>query len=59
MVNKDFVRIKHMLDSVKAILMFIKDKNRTDLDTDRLLCSGILRKLEIIGEAAGKVSQET
>ena len=59
MVDKDLVRIQHMLDSKNAILSFIKEKNRESLDTDRLLSSGVLRELEIIGEAAGRVSQQT
>jgi len=48
-----------MLDSTNAILSFVEDKNRESLDTNRLLLSGILRELEILGEAAGKVSRKT
>ncbi len=48
-----------MLDSTQAILSFIKGKQRTNLDTDRLLLSGIIRELEILGEAAGKVTLST
>lgn len=59
MVDKDLARLQHMLDSTNAILSFIEGKNREHLDTDRLLLSGILRELEILGEAAGKVSQKT
>lgn len=47
-----------MLDSVKAIFFFTQGKVREDLDTDRLLLSGIIRELEIIGEAAGKISSD-
>lgn len=59
MVDKDLVRLQHMLESTNAVLSFIKEKNREDLDTNRLLLSGILRELEILGEAAGKISQQT
>lgn len=59
MANKDLVRLKHMLDSTNAILSFIKGKRRSSLDSNRLLASGIIRELEILGEAAGKVSQKT
>lgn len=59
MIDKDLVRLKHMLDSTKAILSFVKGKKRNSLDTNRLLLSGIIRELEILGEAAGKVSQKT
>jgi uncharacterized protein with HEPN domain len=59
MVNKDLIRLRHMSDSAIAILAFIQGKSRENLDTDRLLLSGILRELEILGEAAGKISQQT
>ena len=48
-----------MLDSSEAILSFIKNKTREQLDTDRLLASGIIRELEILGEAANHVSKDT
>lgn len=59
MDEKDLVRFQHMLDSANAILAFTKGKTRKSLDSDRLLLSGVLRELEIIGEAAGKISQTT
>ncbi|MEI8300340.1 MAG: DUF86 domain-containing protein [Chlamydiota bacterium] len=59
MKSKDLIRLRHMLDSTQAILSFLKGKQRSDLDTDRLLLSGITRELEILGEAAGKVSLPT
>ena len=59
MENKDHARLKHMLDSTEAILSFIKGKRRASLDRDRLLLSAVLRELEIIGEAAGRISEKT
>lgn len=59
MENKDLVRLRHMLDSVEAILSFTKGRRRASLDKDRLLLSAILRELEIIGEAAGRISVKT
>lgn len=59
MESKDLVRIKHMLDSTEAILAFAKGKRSTSLDKDRLFRSAVLRELEIIGEAAGRVSEKT
>ncbi len=59
MENKDLVRLKHMLDSSHAILEFTKGKKRTSLNTSRLLFSAVLREFEILGEAAGKVSDKT
>ena len=59
MKDKDLARLKHMLDSTLAILEFIKGKDRLDLDTDRLLLSGIIREFEVLGEAAGMISKNT
>lgn len=59
MVNKDLVRLKHMLDATNAILSFVKGKRRASLDGNRLLASGVIREFEVLGEAAGKVSQKT
>lgn len=59
MENKDLVRLKHMLDSTEAILSFAKRKQRSSLDKDLLFQSAVLRQLEILGEAAGRVSEKT
>ena len=59
MKSKDLIRLKPMLDSTQAVLEFLQGKNKSDLDTNRLLISGITRELEILGEAAGKVSSPT
>ncbi len=59
MENKDLVRLKHMLDSTRAILDFTKGKKRANLNSNRLLYSAVLREFEVLGEAAGKVSTRT
>jgi uncharacterized protein with HEPN domain len=48
-----------MLDAANEALEFIHGKNRSDLDTDRMLVLSLVKELEIIGEAANKVSAET
>ncbi len=52
-------RLGHMLDSTRAILTFLQNRKRSDLDSDRLLSSGIIREFMILGEAAGKISEKT
>ena len=54
--NADIIRIKHMRDAAKEALSFIKDKNREDLRNDRKLALSLIKEIEIIGEAASKVS---
>jgi uncharacterized protein with HEPN domain len=48
-----------MLDAVNEALTFIQGKIRADLDKERMLVLSLIRELEIIGEAASKVSPET
>ncbi|HEX4840440.1 MAG TPA: HepT-like ribonuclease domain-containing protein [Rhabdochlamydiaceae bacterium] len=45
-----------MLDAAKAICQHIANKKASDLEQDRLLLGGIIRKLLLIGEAANAVS---
>ena len=59
MESKDLARLKHMEDSVNAILTFSKGRRRSSLDKDRLYLSAVLRELEIIGEAAGRITERT
>ena len=59
MLNRDHVRFQHMLDSAQAAITHLSDKRREDLDDNRLLLNGIVRELEILGEAASKVTPTT
>ena len=54
----ELVRLRHMLDAAKEALSFIKGKSRSDLDTNRMLVLSLVKDIEIIGEAASKVSVE-
>ena len=47
-----------MLDHDLEAVAMIKDKTRTDLDKDRQLNLALVRLLEIIGEAATRISKE-
>jgi uncharacterized protein with HEPN domain len=48
-----------MLDAAREALTFIRNKTRADIDRDRLLALGLMKSIEIIGEAASKVSRES
>lgn len=56
--HDDLIRLKHMLDHAREASALVADKSRTDLDTDRVLELALVRLLEIIGEAANRVSTE-
>lgn len=59
MQKDDLVRMRHMLDAAREALSFSSGKSRTDLNSDRMLVLSVVKDIEIIGEAAGKVSQVT
>ena len=57
--DKDLIRLQHMLDYAREALSMAHGKTRAELDTDRQLNLSLVRLLEIIGEAAAHVSDQT
>ena len=58
MRKSDVVRLRHMLDAAREAMRFTRGKQREDLNTDRLLVFGLVKAMEIIGEAAWQISDE-
>lgn len=58
MQPKDITRLRHMVDHADEALQLTLDKTRVDLETDRVLGLALVRLLEIVGEAAARVSDE-
>jgi uncharacterized protein with HEPN domain len=56
---EDRLRIVHMLDAGQTAVDFVADRPRDDLDRDRMLLFAVIRAIEILGEAASKISPET
>ena len=56
--QRDRVRLGHMLDHAREAITLTQGKARSDLDSDRLLSLALVRLPEIVGEAAGRVSEE-
>jgi uncharacterized protein with HEPN domain len=48
-----------MLDAAQQAISFTNGRSRVDLDTDQMLLFAIVRAIEIVGEAAGRVSPES
>ncbi len=59
MRSDDEVRLRHMLDAAREAISFTRDRSRTDLGTDRQLALSLVKEIEIIGEAAYRLSEET
>ena len=56
---EDVARIRHMVDAAETVGQFMFGRKRADLDSDRMLLFAVVRAIEVVGEAAGKVSEET
>jgi uncharacterized protein with HEPN domain len=56
---EDRVRVLHMADAAETIASFVSGRARKDLDSDRMLLFALVRAVEVLGEAAAKVSPET
>src|SRR5438105_15279965 len=56
MTPADQIRISQMLSHAEEAIQFSAGRVRADLDTDRLLNLALVRLLEIVGEAATRVS---
>jgi uncharacterized protein with HEPN domain len=54
----DRVRLRHIVDAIGAAAEFIEGRSRDDLNGDRMLVFALVRAVEIVGEAAGRLSDE-
>jgi uncharacterized protein with HEPN domain len=54
----DRVRLRHIVDAGEAVAAFIAGRARADLDQDRMLVFALVRAIEIMGEAASRLSGE-
>ncbi len=48
-----------MLEAAREAIGFARDRQRTELDRDRMLLLSVVKSLEMVGEAASKVTVET
>lgn len=55
----DSVRLLHMLSHAREAVAMVEGRSRGDLDTDRQLNLSLVRLVEIIGEAAARVTLES
>jgi len=55
----DDVRLRHMLDYSREAILLARQWSRRDLATNRMLQLSLVRLVEIVGEAASRVSSET
>jgi uncharacterized protein with HEPN domain len=56
--HDDAVRLRHMLDAARKAVSLVAGKARPEIAADELAQLALARLLEIVGEAAGKVSPD-
>jgi len=56
--SADRIRIRHIVDAVEAARQFAEGRTRRDLDTDLMMFFALVRAVEIVGEAAARLSEE-
>ena len=59
MYQDDSARLRHMRDAAKEAVAFVQGKDRGDLHTDRQLVLALVKCIEIVGEAASRITSET
>ena len=59
MNESDIIRLRHMLDAAREALSFVAGRNSEDLGRDRMLVLALVKEIEIIGEAASRISDES
>lgn len=58
MPDRDKILVSHILDAIGAVERFVKGKSKEDFLKDEMLYSAVIKKFEIIGEAASRLSNE-
>ena len=56
--HNPMVRVRHMLDHAREAVEMVKGKTRADLDADRQLNLSLVRLVEVVGEAAGRIPDD-
>ena len=57
MTPDDRVRVLHMIEAAEHALRFVSGRERADLEDDVMLRLALARAVEILGEAASKISE--
>jgi uncharacterized protein with HEPN domain len=58
-MRHDAVRIGHMVDAAREAIGYAAGSSRTSLETNPLLVRALVKCIEVVGEAASRVTPET
>src|SRR5258708_699232 len=59
MKDRERVRLQHMLDAAGEALSFLQGRTSEDLRRNRMFMLAVVKEIEIIGEAANQISDES
>lgn len=59
MLPEDRVRLLHMIEASDNAMSFVAGRSRPDIDQDRKTLFAVIRCVEIIGEAAARITEAT
>jgi len=59
MSPEDRVRLLHMVEAAEDAMSFVAGRSRSELELDRKTLFAVIRCVEIVGEAAAKISETT
>ena len=51
-------RVLHMIEAIQTAMDFVSGREPAELGTDRMLLFALIRAVEVIGEAASKISED-
>ncbi|MBE9158211.1 DUF86 domain-containing protein [Nodosilinea sp. LEGE 06152] len=54
----DDIRLRHMLDAANQAIAFMEGRSKLSLDADAMLLLAVVKAIEIVGEAAAKITKE-
>lgn len=57
-VDSDKNRIRHMIQAIEQVIEYAQERTLSDIENDTPVQHLFLRNLEILGEAASRISQE-
>jgi uncharacterized protein with HEPN domain len=59
MLPEEWIRVRHMIEAAEDAMQFAASRKREELEDDRMLAFALTRAVEIIGEAATRISPAT
>ena len=55
---RDHSRLQHIIEAIDRVIEFMEGKNELDLSSNSMLFFAVVKNIEIIGEAAYKLTKE-